>query len=327
VPSYNPIKQFFESLPEFDTNKPSVITKLAESIINDIQPYTEYFFKKWIVSIVSSAYGVHSPLMFVLSGERQGRGKTEFFRRMFPPELKDEYYAESKLDAGKDDEILMTQKLVIMDDEMSGKNKKETMRLRELTSKERFDLREPYGKINVSLRRLAVLCATTNAKDVLRDPFGNRRVIPIPVERIDFATYNSVDKYELFAEAFSLWKSGFDWTILTEDDREYLNKYQFDFAAEFMEKELILKYFTSKDPDTAMTASEIKAELEKLTNQRLSLDMIGRNLSTIGYTKKSVRRDTQVSKMWMVKRINRGGYEPNKQTKTDTYEPIPGEGF
>jgi len=286
-----------------------------------------------MVSIVSAAYGVHSPLMFVLSGEKQGKGKTEFFRRLIPEELIP-YYAESKLDAGKDDEILMTQKLIIMDDEMAGKNKRETQRLRELTSKQWFDLREPYGRINVSLRRLAVLCATTNSRDVLRDPFGNRRVIPIPVEDVNKSIYNKVDKREVFAEAFSLWKSGFDWTILNESDRSYLNKYDEDFKAEQPEKELILKYFTYREPDTPMTATEIKAELEKLTQQKLTVEMIGRALGQVGYVRKSVRRDGQASKMWIVKRINRGGYDVPiensnqiKKDNNDTYQPMEGEGF
>lgn len=329
VPTYNPIRDYFKSLPEFDLKKPSPITRLSESIINDIQPYTEYFLRKWLVSIVSSAFGVHSPLMFVLSGAKLGKGKTEFFRRLTPAELKP-YYAESKLDAGKDDEILMCQKLIIMDDEMSGKSKRETDRLREITSKQQFDLREPYGKINVCLRRLAVLCATTNSRNILKDPFGNRRIIPIPVEDIDKDVYNSIDKNEVFAEAYTLWKSGFDWEVIKDSDKDYLNKYQFEFEAEFMEKELVLKYFTYEGADTPMTASEIKTELEKLTNQRLSLEMIGRNMATIGYTKKSVRRDGQISKMWIVKKINRGGYESQtteNNEKRDGWEPIPGERF
>ncbi len=102
--------------------------------------------------------------MLVLCGPRQGTGKTEFFRRILPPELI-RYYAESKLDAGKDDEILMTQKLLIMDDEMGGKNKKEDKRLKELISKQTFSLREPYGRHNVELNRISVLCGTTNDEE------------------------------------------------------------------------------------------------------------------------------------------------------------------
>jgi predicted P-loop ATPase len=333
VPSYNPLTRYFEKLKPYEREE-SLISKLAGSIVNDIQPYTEYFFKKWIVSIVSSAYGTHSPLMFVLSGEKQGTGKTEFFRRLIPAELKP-YYAESKLDAGKDDEILMTQKLIIMDDEMTGKSKREILRLRELTSKEHFDLREPYGRINVSLKRLAVLCATTNSKDVLRDPFGNRRVIPVPVDDVNKRVYNSIDKNEVFAEAYSLWKSGFDWQVISSDDKQYLNKYEFDFTAENMEKELILRFFSKDGAETPMTATEIKAELEKLTQQKLSLDMIGRHLAAIGYERKSVRRDGQSSKMWIIKRVNRPGdyTTPNSDITTkeknngNGYEPIEGEGF
>jgi len=274
--------------------------------------------------------------MFVLSGEKQGTGKTEFFRRLIPAELKP-YYAESKLDAGKDDEILMTQKLIIMDDEMTGKSKREILRLRELTSKEHFDLREPYGRINVSLKRLAVLCATTNSKDVLRDPFGNRRVIPVPVNDVDKSTYNSIDKNEVFAEAYSLWKSGFDWQVISSDDKGYLNKYEFDFTAENMEKELILRFFSKDGAETPMTATEIKAELEKITQQKLSLDMIGRHLAAIGYERKSVRRDGQSSKMWIVKRVNRPGdfTTPNSDITTkekndengNNWQPLEGEGF
>src|SRR5690606_8591490 len=122
--------------------------------------------------------------------EKQGTGKTEFFRRLLPPELR-QYYAESKLDAGKDDAILMTQKLIIMDDEMGGKSKKESKHLKELTSKQVFTLREPYGRMNVDLQRLAVLCGTTNDLEILND-LHNRRQIPIEVYGIDHEAYNAI---------------------------------------------------------------------------------------------------------------------------------------
>jgi predicted P-loop ATPase len=149
--------------------------------------------------------------------------------------------------------------------------------------------------------------------------------------------YNSIDKNEIFAEAFSLWKSGFDWQVINSDDKKYLNKYEFDFTAENMEKELILRFFSKDGAETPMTATEIKAELERMTQQKLSLDMIGRHLAAIGYERKSVRRDGQSSKMWIIKRVNRPGdyttQNPNsdittkEKTNGNGYEPIEGEGF
>lgn len=319
VKNYNPIHEFLQSFPEKRVMEEDgefispVIDKLASSIINDIAPFTEYFFRKWIVSAISAIHGKHSPLMFILSGPRQGTGKTEWFRQLLPEQLMD-YYAESKLDAGKDDEILMTQKWFVMDDEMSGKSKREDKRLKELTSKQVFSLREPYGKINVDLTRIAVLCGTSNMKELLHDTTGNRRLIIVPVDSIDHDIYNSVDKSELFREAYWLWKKGFNWRVLG-DDISYLRQYESEFEAVVLERELIIKYYTKNGAVELISSTEIKVELENLTHQKLSLDMIGKQMSRIGFEKKKVRdkeRNNESVYKWIVKKINRSNeYYPS----------------
>ena len=305
VKSYNPIKDFlakFDSEFKEQTDSP-LIDRLASSIINDTPEYTKYFLKKWLVSSISAVFGEHSPLLLVLSGEIQGTGKTEFFRRLIPQELK-RYYAESKLDAGRDDEILMTQRWFIMDDEMSGKSKKEEQRLKELTSKQWFDLREPYGRINVSLLRLAVLCGTTNSSNIIRDTM-NRRIIPIHVQDVDHKIYNSVDKGKLFKEAYFLYKSGFKWEVLKEDI-VYLKTQEHEFEAVSVEGELVLKFFSTNNPDAYLTTSEIKVEIEMKTNQRLSINEIGKQLTKYNFQKKTVREGHLTPKKWAVRRLSFG---------------------
>src|SRR6184192_1359909 len=123
VPEYNPFADF---LNHYVKNYPKQATGYIETIINSIEtdtPNAGIFIKKWLVSIIASVNGKHSPLMLVLCGG-QNTGKTEWFRRILPDSLLT-YYAESKLDLGKDDEILMTKKIIIMDDEMGGKSKVE----------------------------------------------------------------------------------------------------------------------------------------------------------------------------------------------------------
>jgi predicted P-loop ATPase len=330
VKSYNPIHRFLEELPEViiircgEFSSP-IIDKLSSTIINDIQPYTEYFVRKWIVSSISSIYGSHSPLMLVLSGEKTGTGKTEWFRRLLPTKLK-HYYAESKLDAGKDDEILMTQKWFIMDDEMSGKSKREVQKLKDLTSKQFFSLREPYGKMNVDLMRIATMCATTNSREVVTDTITNRRIIPIPVDDVDKDKYNSIDKTKLFQEAYWLYKNNFDWRVL-EQDIKYLNCYVANFEVTVMEKELILRYFSYDNPDEYLSATDIKSELEKLTQQRLTIGMVGRQLTELGYEQKSIRVGNAVAKKWHIKRINRSGFIVQQQETIPTKEKNNGSGF
>jgi predicted P-loop ATPase len=235
---------------------------------------------------------------------------------MMPKGLKS-YYGESKLDAGKDDEILMTQKLIILDDEMAGKNKKEADHIKGLTSKQTFSLREPYGRTNVDLNRLAVLCGTTNSKAILNDPTGNRRFIPIEIKSIDFDKYNSICKDKLFVEAYNLYSQGFEWQLSFEDiDR--LNSKADKFQDLSMEYELVNKYFTIplNGGGIYMTATEIKVWLETQTAiKNISLRKIGMELKRIGFTCVLKRVNNKVMQVYEV--------EKNESSYTQFTEEAP----
>jgi hypothetical protein len=336
IPQYNPIVDYLrdiskvkglKTLPPNGLNnnhhfKTPLMDKLCATIQNDEPEFTNFFVKKWIVSIVSSAFGLPSPLVLVLLGP-QNTGKTEWFRRLFPAYLKP-YYGESRLDAGRDDDILMTQKLLIVDDEFGGKSKREEGRFKEITAKEIFSLREPYGRANVDLKRLAVMGGTSNHKEVLSDPTGNRRIIPVFVKDIDKTAFNAVDKEAMFAEATRVLSEGFDWRINSFADVAYLNKDEVKYEVAKLEYELLAKFFSPHNSGEQgevvhLTASEIKVEVDTITNQRLSLDSIGKSLSKLGFTQKSVREKimngvetTKVSKKWFVIRTSRpkDGYVP-----------------
>lgn len=321
TPTYNPIIDFIEDNKH--RRPDGTIDKLFDTIRtdtgfgldgNEVFPkYKNHFGKKWIVSIISSIYGNHSPLMFVLSGGLQGTGKTEWLRRLLPSELR-AYYAESKLDAGKDDEILMTQKLIIMDDEMGGKSKKDEKRLKELLSKQTFSLREPYGRNNVDLRRLAVLCGTTNDNEILSDPTGNRRIIPVNVLSIDHEAYNAIDKIDVLIEAYHLYKDDFEWR-LTTDDVKNLNGNTSNFEQTSAERDLIIKYF--KVPVTGietgiefMTATEIKASLESRCMQKLNATRLGLELKKTGFVRYAKKISSNTIRGYNV--IDRQkNYDPN----------------
>lgn len=305
--NYNPIHDWFKQNKDLPSG--GTIDAFFQCFQTDDD--LPYFGKKWLVSVISSAYGVHSPLVLIYVSEKQGTGKTEAFRRMMPKGLK-KYYGESKLDAGKDDEILMTQKLIILDDEMAGKNKREADHIKHLTSKQTFSLREPYGRVNVDLNRLAVLCGTTNSKAILNDPTGNRRFIPIEIKGIDFAAYNAIDKDKLFIDAYNLYLSGFDWQLSAEDV-ERLNSRTDKFQDYSMEYELITKYFMQPSLGSGMdmTATEIKIWLEnKSTQKSLSLRKIGMELKRLGYkcTAKKVNGKTQ--QVYEVEKIDDNPFKP-----------------
>lgn len=323
IPAYNPFFKFFGSdgipvvlpaIPIKDDNKTyhsPLIDKLAKTIENDDPIYTHFFLRKWMVSVISAMHKVHSPLWLQLLGG-QNSGKTEFFRRLLPLYLQ-RYYAESKLDKEKDDELLMCENILVMDDELGGKSRQDNLKMNNITSKQWFSLRRPYGDHNEKILRLAVLCGTSNYLNVFSDPTGNRRVIPIHVLDINKEMYNFIDKDELWREAFRLYKEGFDWRV-THFDIPYLNKDKEKYESVVAEKELICKYFTPGNSIT-MYSTEVKVELEILTKQRLNINSIGRELERLGFMRKTVREDGGTPKKWHLTRINRitqnNNNEPN----------------
>jgi predicted P-loop ATPase len=298
--TYNPLHIFFESDLHTHDDMPNV-TMLLNSVVTDT-PNADKFILKWLVSVVASAYGNHSPLVLIFSGEEQGTGKTHWFRYLLPKELR-YLFAESKMDAGKDDEILMTIKLIIMDDEYGGKSKKEEKRLKELTSKEFINVREPYGRVSVDLRRLAVFCGTSNETQILNDPTGNRRQIPIHILDINQDFYNDCNKVQLWRELYAMYMSGFDYTILKEEIQELTNSTGY-FKHSTPEEDLIHRKISPANSESYgewMSLTEIQQYLIMETKlNHLNTQRLGSLLTSLGYEKDRKRRGNSIVTMYLI---------------------------
>jgi predicted P-loop ATPase len=280
TPVFNPITEYIEK--NMWRKSEGNIHALLCTIDSDTQGGA-IFLKKWLLSIIAAYKGFPVRSVLALVGS-QNSGKTEFFRRLLPSALK-KYYAESKLDAGKDDDLLMCQKLIVMDDEMGGKSKDNEKRFKELTSKQIFSLRAPYARANEDFKRLAILCGTSNTNDVVNDRSGNTRVLPIEVKGINHAAYNEINKDELFMELYREFESGAEWQ-LTKDELALLQTTSDDFQTANFENELITKYFYPAIEGGGlvqyMTATEIKIELERASQQKInSMKLFGAELRKV----------------------------------------------
>ena len=299
--TYNPFHVFL--LTNIKIKETGNIDKLISTIITDTQNH-DLFIKKWLTSLIASINGKHSPLVLVLVGG-QNTGKTEWFRRLLPTELKS-YYAEDKLDQGKDSDILMTKKLIIMDDEMGGKSKAESKMLNRLTSSQTFSIREPYGVVSVDLNRLAMLCGTTNIEGLLSDPTGNRRILPVKVLSIDHELYNSIDKKALFMEMYHLYNSGYNHN-LTGDDIQILNDSTDEFKAVSQEEDMILKYFEipiNANLAEFFSSTEILSYIKVRSQITLSPVMIGLRMKSIGFNRRMKKINNIPVYVWEVTTIN-----------------------
>jgi hypothetical protein len=300
IQTYNPLHEFFEEELHTDDLCPN-LTHLLNSVVTDT-PNAHKWITKWLISAVASAYGNHSPLVLIFCGQKQGTGKTHWFRYLLPKRLR-YLYAESKMDGGKDDEILMCLKWFIMDDEYGGKSKKEEKRLKELTSKEFINVREPYGRVSMDLRRLAVFCGTSNETQILNDPTGNRRQLPINIIDINKDEYNKCDKEGLWRELYAMYINNWDYTVLHEDIQE-LNESTNTFKHSTPEEDLIHKKLqpgNSSSYGEWMSLTDIQQYLMIETKfNYLNIQRIGSILSSLGFEKDRRSRGSSKVTMYFV---------------------------
>jgi predicted P-loop ATPase len=309
TPSYNPFTEFFAK--HQDKTPQNCIDKLAECITPYFDGETEenaraiatIFIRKWIVSIVASMHGTYSLLILVLVGG-QGIGKTNFFRWLLPDELRD-YYGESKLDSGKDDAMLMTSKLILCDDEFSGKSKSEYKHLKDISSKQWFNMRLPYGRRTQDFRRYAVLCGTSNDSEIINDPTGNRRIVPINVKSIDFQAFKAIDKVDLLLEAYHIYKSEGDtsWQLEKQDIQLLNDSAKSNEQVDTVE-EAILMYFEKTEVDIDAnwwTTTEVVSHMMQFTKLHFNMTRIGIAMKNLGFPKASRRKNGKVMRCYWVR--------------------------
>jgi hypothetical protein len=306
IADFNPITEYINQ--NRHRNSHGQIDALIDCIETDT-PHAEIFIRKWLVSLIAAHEGYPVRAVLALVGV-QRTGKTEFFRRLLPSKL-EKYYGESKLDSGKDDELLMSQRLIVMDDEMGGKSKQDEKRFKELTSKKIFSLRAPYAAYNEDFKRLAVLCGTSNDRNVINDPTGNTRILPVNVISIDHEAYNDINKDELFMELVRVYESGYEWQ-LNKAENEWLGEVSGNFEAIPYERELISQFFKAASVGGGyiehLTSTEIKDFIEKSTVQRISNKLkFGQELRNVLGDSKITSRNGSNARCYSVIRVSGHG--------------------
>jgi len=291
--SYNPLSEFLEANQH--RNCTGTISELAATIEtktefteNHTAPFVEFFLTKWLVNMIATAlYGTDNPLIIALLG-KQGTGKTEFWRRLLPPQLQ-RYFGEFAIADDKDFFIAMSKHMIIADDELSGKSKVETKALKKITSMQNIYLRVPYGRVQETIKRRSSFCGGGNDLKVLYDLTGNRRIIPIEVLSIDHTAYNAIDKADLIVEAYQLLVSGYNYRLSGKDVKA-LNDASSDFEFNELEVELCQEYLKKADSDRVVekrTASDIKNLFETNLKHRVNLVKLGKALTALEFEKGS----------------------------------------
>ena len=202
IPVFNPIGQFLASLPKWDGQ--NHIAKLF-SRIPGITTEQLAYLTTWFLSTVA-----HWRQMDTLHGNEcvptligdQGCGKTTFYKRLLPPELRQYFLDHLNLSNKFDKEMALTNNLIVCLDELEAIRPSQQAALKQTLSKSKVNGRPIYGAAQEDRLRFASFVATTNNQQPLQDETGSRRYICISVpqgELIDNS--GEIDYQQLYAQA------------------------------------------------------------------------------------------------------------------------------
>lgn len=299
TPTVNPLNEFF-SVKEFETGN---IEKYADCIFPQT-PYNRWAFKKWLVGSVHNWVSpIHetkvSPLTLVLCGQKQGTGKTSFFRNLLPKDLK-KYLIEHRIDAKDKDSIYnLVKGLLVLDDEFGGLATKDVKDFKKIADANQIDIRLPYSAFYSKMKRKAGLCGTSNESDILKDVTGNRRILPINVQSINYDAMVKINTDDLWREVYDLYRKDFDWKIYSLEDTNYLNQNTSVNLEVLPVEEIFFNYYSQEQNDkfteeVIVNQGNILHKLNCITSFNISKYDIKDILTKNKITYKSYKRDGKV---------------------------------
>tara|TARA_R110000868_G_scaffold153065_2_gene378385 strand:- start:1889 stop:4297 length:2409 start_codon:yes stop_codon:yes gene_type:complete len=293
VPTVNLWEEYFESIKGLDADR-DYIKELASHIqctSPKEQQYFEMMFKKMLVRTIKCALVDSYPnrYVFVLSSKTQSNGKSWFIRWLSPFDNQ-EYYAENPLEDNKDSRIRLAETFIYNLEELASITKFEINRLKATVSQVGSRERKPYGHSADSMVRRCSFYASTNNSDFLTDDV-NTRWLCFDINRIDWKYSKVCDKNQIWGQAYSLFKSGFD-CELTDKECEVRDTKNLDYRSNSLEGELLQKYFENADKDALgcrfMTTTSILQTLSSLTkDSRVTIHAVslGKALSRLDFKK------------------------------------------
>ena len=210
IKNYNPIDEYlFQCYDKWDGK--DHIRALARTVPTANPHWADWFYT-WFLGMVDQWRGYShrqygnsvAPLLI----SKQGYNKSTFCRRLLPPELQWGYSDNLILSEKRQVYQAMAQFMVINLDEFNQISPQVQQGfLKNLIQLPTLKYKPPYGSHVMEFPRLASFIATSNMKDILSDPSGNRRFIGVELTGpIDVSVRPNYQ--QLFAQALSALKNG-----------------------------------------------------------------------------------------------------------------------
>ena len=292
IKNYNPIEEYlFQCYDKWDGK--DHIRALARTVPTANPHWADWFYT-WFLGMVDQWRGfTHrqygnsvAPLLI----SRQGYNKSTFCRRLLPPELQWGYSDNLILSEKRQVYQAMAQFMVINLDEFNQISPQVQQGfLKNLIQLPTLKYKPPYGSHVMEFPRLASFIATSNMKDILSDPSGNRRFIGVELTGpIDVSVRPNYQ--QLFAQALSALNNG-EKSYFDAEQVKLIMKSNSQFEIIQPIDQYFLLYFELVEDEKEgeyLTAAEIFDYLKKQIGSSLKVNSLmgfGRKLANMSELK------------------------------------------
>lgn len=227
---YNPLVDYFEeAFKQWDHIKRSE-TFLPDYLGAPKGEITTLETKIAFVGAVAKAYQPDAKFDFVLDlVGGQGAGKTTLLRKMGM-----KWYTDAITDfKDKDNYSMMLRSLIVNDDEMVATKASSFEGLKKFITLNELEFRRPYARRSQIYKKHFILVRTTNEQTYLKDKTGERRFMPVLVDKAKQKKHPVRDLndrlvQQLWGEFVSYYKEGFSFE-LTEEQEELMSQNHEEF--------------------------------------------------------------------------------------------------
>lgn len=292
IKNYNPIDEYlFQCYDKWDGK--DHIHALARTVPTANPHWADWFYT-WFLGMVDQWRGYShrqygnsvAPLLI----SKQGYNKSTFCRRLLPPELQWGYSDNLILSEKRQVYQAMAQFMVINLDEFNQISPQVQQGfLKNLIQLPTLKYKPPYGSHVMEFPRLASFIATSNMKDILSDPSGNRRFIGVELTGpIDVSVRPNYQ--QLFAQALSALNNG-EKSYFDAQQVKLIMKSNSQFEIIQPIDQYFLLYFELVDDEKEgeyLTAAEIFDYLKKQIGSSLKVNSLmgfGRKLANMSELK------------------------------------------
>lgn len=288
VPAYDPIKHYFESLPEWEKNI-DYIEQYANYVTTTDQPFYLAQFKKMLVRMIAQAFNTiaFNKQCFTFYSN-QNDGKTYFFENLLKDTPMERYSKKNPDVEGKEAKRALAENFLVNFDELAGFSKQEVSKIKAFFSESQIKVRLPYDKKDSVMMRKASFVGSTNKREFLVDETGNVRWLVFEVLSINHDNggpngYRAVDINKVWAQAFYLFMSGYP-VQLSPEELKHSELNNEKYARTTTEFELLISHFEPSSKDGAgqfYQPKDLLIRLNQLTNNqiRINSENIGRALT------------------------------------------------